>query len=168
MSKFLVPAAFVFNLIGCASTTEVHEALDNSPLADGRPHQYIVDPIINSTAEAPANFVNAVKNFIEFELGKRSLLSTDNKSMDRKVKVTMTAYMMRSPINRAMFGFLAGKDKVESTIEVFDAKTDKIIGRSQVLSYNATAVGDIYDIARLHADEIVKFISGEKHIKSVE
>jgi hypothetical protein len=61
-----------------------------------------------------------------------------------------------------MFGIFAGKDGVDSTVDVVDARTGKVVGSSTVSSYNVMAVGEQEDVARMHAEEIARFLSGEK------
>lgn len=162
MQRYLVLPVFIGALVGCASTTEIRQPLETPLTSDGRAHQYLIDSIGNTTADAPPHFVNAVKSYLEQNLRKRSILSVDKEGQDRKVRITITSYRMRSGFTRQMFGFFAGKDGVESTVDVVDARTGKVIGSSIVSSYNVTAVGDQEDIARMHANEINKFLAGEK------
>ena len=74
------------------------------------------------------------------------------------VKVTVTAYRMRHGAARALVGIMAGKDTVLSTVQVLDPATGQELGRLNVESGNATAVGSAGGLLRGHADEIADFV----------
>ena len=74
------------------------------------------------------------------------------------VKVTVTAYRMRHGAARALVGVMAGKDTVLSTVQVIDPETGQELGRLNVESGNATAVGSAGGLLRGHADEIADFV----------
>ena len=67
---------------------------------------------------------------------------------------------MRSGFNRMLFGLMAGKDGITSTVTILDSKTGEVIGETDVNTYNVLAIGGEQDIARMHAEEIAKFLSG--------
>lgn len=60
-----------------------------------------------------------------------------------------------------MFGVFAGKDGVDSEVIVKNS-TGEVIGKSTVSSYNLMAIGDMQDVARMHAEEIAKFLNAGK------
>lgn len=61
-----------------------------------------------------------------------------------------------------MFGIMAGKDGMNSTITATAASDPtRVLGESTVSSYNVMAVGGEDDIPRMHAAEIAKFLAGE-------
>ena len=74
------------------------------------------------------------------------------------VKITVTAYRMRHGAARALVGIMAGKDTVLSTVQVLDPATGHELGRLNVESGNATAVGSAGGLLRGHADEIADFV----------
>ncbi|KAF1706997.1 hypothetical protein CSC71_13600 [Pseudoxanthomonas sangjuensis] len=57
-----------------------------------------------------------------------------------------------------MVGIMAGKDRVLSTVQVLDPVTGEELGRLNVESGNATAVGSAGGLLRGHADEIADFV----------
>ncbi len=75
---------------------------------------------------------------------------------------------MRKGMTRMMFGVFAGKDGIDSTVNVYSPDGSQVLGSSEVSSYNVMAVGSQDDIARMHGDEIVKFLSGEIQEKPTE
>ena len=74
------------------------------------------------------------------------------------VRVTVTQYRMRHGAARALIGVMAGKDTVRSTVQVLDPATGQELGRLEVDSGNATAVGSAGGLLRGHADEIADFV----------
>lgn len=74
------------------------------------------------------------------------------------VRVTITQYRMRHGAARALVGVMAGKDTVRSTVQVLDPATGQELGRLEVDSGNATAVGSAGGLLRGHADEIADFV----------
>lgn len=74
------------------------------------------------------------------------------------VRITITKYRMRHGAARATVGIMAGTDKVLSTVQVLDPATSQELGRLEVDSGNATAVGSAGGLLRGHADEIADFV----------
>ena len=74
------------------------------------------------------------------------------------VKITVTSYYMRPGAARALVGIMAGKDRVLSTVQVLDPSSGQELGRLNVESGNATAVGSAGGLLRGHADEIADFV----------
>lgn len=74
------------------------------------------------------------------------------------VRVTVTQYRMRHGAARALVGVMAGTDKVLSTVQVLDPASGHELGRLEVESGNATAVGSAGGLLRGHADEIADFV----------
>lgn len=75
-----------------------------------------------------------------------------------QVRVTVTRYRMRHGAARALVGIMAGKDTVLSTVQVIDPTSGQELGRLDVESGNATAVGSAGGLLRGHADEIADFV----------
>lgn len=151
---------FIF-LGGCASSTRVQQDIGERVSVDGRVYVYSISDFASTTTDAPPHFVTAVKSYLEQDLLQRAMLSSEGMAADREVQVTLTSYRMRSGFNRAMFGVLAGKDGVESTVRVVDLSTGELLGTSNVSSFNIMAIGQQEDIARMHGKEIGKFLAGE-------
>lgn len=74
------------------------------------------------------------------------------------VRITVTQYRMRHGAARALVGVMAGTDKVLSVVQVMDPVTGLELGRLDVDSGNATAVGSAGGLLRGHADEIADFV----------
>jgi hypothetical protein len=74
------------------------------------------------------------------------------------VKITVTSYYMRPGAARALVGIMAGRDSVLSTVQVLAPSTGDELGRLNVDSGNATAVGSAGGLLRGHADEIADFV----------
>ena len=155
-----LPMLGIVLLAGCASTATVVQTLDAPTEAGRETQRYSIQDIKSHTREAPQHFLVAVKSYLEQELTKRNLLA--DSGAPRKVEIIITDYRMRSGFTRQMFGIFAGKDGVVSKVQVFDTSSGKVIGASEVDSYNLMAIGEQEDIARMHAEEIAEFLAGEK------
>lgn len=156
----LLVAAFALCLVGCASSTVVKQPLQPSKEATPVATKYSIGKISAQTSDAPEHFLAAVKGHLKLELSKHGLLATEDAIAPYDTVITVNSYRMRSGFSRAMFGVLAGKDGIDSTVTVTDSKTGRVVGESQVSSYNMMAVGGEDDVARMHAQEIAKFLSG--------
>ena len=148
-------------LAGCASTTQVRQAVDNSPATNGVAPRYAVGEIVISAEDVPAHFDDMIRNYLEADLRERHI-GPDDAEPDRKVNINVTSYRMRGSVTRFMLGAFAGKDGVDSSVEVINVATGDAVGSSEVSSYNITAVGGQEDIAKMHAKEIGAFLAGER------
>lgn len=155
MFKKIGIIALTLLISACSSSTKVSQQLS---VVDNKPLHYSQIEITNQNTEAPEHFAQAVKSYL------KQLLQNTSKFDEEKghtVKIDITDYRMRSGFSRAMFGMFAGKDGVDSKVTVTD-ESGKVLGESTISSFNIMAVGDMQDIARMHAEEIAKFLHGGK------
>jgi len=150
----------IFMLVGCGSNAKILRPINNADFSDNSPQAYSLGKIDISTDEVPEHFVAAVKGYLKSELKKCNLLCQTDSELTRIIDIDITYYRMRSGFSRMMFGMLAGKDGIKSTIKILDNKNDSIVGESEISTFNIMAVGGEDDVARMHAEAIVKFISG--------
>jgi hypothetical protein len=121
----------------------------------------VVSEVESSVPGVPDHFTAAVRGYLQAELRERGKLVEEESTRGLAVNVRIVSYRMRSSINRAVLGALAGQDRVDSIVKVYSIDGVTILGESSVASFNALVYGDVEDIARMHAAEIAKFISGE-------
>lgn len=110
--------------------------------------------------QPPEHFLVEVKSFLKADLAAADA-GGEGDPADWQIAVKVVSYRMRSGFSRFMFGMLAGKDGVDSQVQVLDA-SGKVLGDSNVSTFNVTAVGSGEDVAKMHADEIAKFVLGDK------
>ncbi len=158
MKKLVTLITVSILLTACASTTKVVSPVPGAK-TETEPVSYADIDIVNQQTDAPRHFIDAVESYLAKELTDRSLFDIGG---ERKIKVTVVDYRMRSGFARAMFGVFAGKDGIDSEVTVTDGETGEVIGESTVSSFNVTAFGEMDDIARMHAEEIARFLAGEK------
>lgn len=157
MYKIVIALAAVAMLTGCASSTKIDQPVASTEASAPVTYSDIV--VDNRGTEAPEHFLVAVKSYLRQELDRQAMYSPQS---GKQVVITVVDYRMRSGFSRAMFGVLAGKDGIDSQVTIKDSKSGKVIGRSTVSSYNVLAVGGMEDIARMHAEEIAKFLGAKK------
>lgn len=104
----------------------------------------------------PEHFLLAVKSFLKADLAEANAMSEGGADA-WEIAVTVMTYRMRSGFNRFMFGMLAGKDGIDSQVQLLDP-SGQVQGESKVSTFNVTAVGASEDVARMHADEIANFV----------
>ncbi|ALU45866.1 DUF4410 domain-containing protein [Pseudoalteromonas rubra] len=155
MTKTLGVVFFSALLSACSSSTKISQAIDVHNQAQLK---YGTIELKSITPDAPEHFSQAVKSYLKLELRSRGIYTEEDGST---VTVNIIDYRMRSGFSRAMFGVLAGKDGVYSEVTVMD-QNGKVIGKSNVSSFNVMAIGDMQDIARMHAEEIAEFLVGKK------
>ncbi len=143
-------------LAGCASTTNITQPLEAPQATEVKAFGEI--EIDKKDTKAPEHFIHAVESYIKQGLQERSLYDEEN---GKKISVSVNSYRMRKGMTRMMFGIFAGKDGINSTVNVYTPDGGEVLGSSEVNSYNVMAVGSQDDIARMHGEEIVKFLSGE-------
>lgn len=160
--RFGVALILVCMLIGCGSNSKVLKPIGNMDSADNHANSYMVGQIGISTDDVPDHFIAAVKGYLKTELKKCNLLCETEAELERTIDIDITYYRMRSGFTRMMFGVFAGKDGIKSTVRIKDNETNSIIGESEISTFNVMAVGGEEDVARMHAEAIVKFISGNQ------
>lgn len=159
---FLLSILALF-LGGCASSTNITQPLVAPQVTEVKTFGEI--EIDKKDTKAPEHFIQAVESYIKQGLQERSLYDEES---GKKISVSVNSYRMRKGMTRMMFGVFAGKDGINSTVKVYSPDGGKVLGSSEVNSYNVMAVGSQDDIARMHGEEIVKFLSGETQEKSTE
>jgi hypothetical protein len=155
MKKTLGILFFSLLLSACSSSTKISQAIESRNQAQMK---YANIELKNKAPDAPEHFSEAVKSYLKMELKNKGFYSENDGS---SITVDIVDYRMRSGFTRAMFGILAGKDGVDSEVTVTD-ENGKVIGKSKVSSFNVMAIGDMQDIARMHAEEIAKFLIGKQ------
>jgi hypothetical protein len=146
-------------LAACGSSQSVVKQMDRPPTVVSR---FRLDPIDDHSGEAvPGQFLASIQGYLESDLKQQNLLAADVDQAPR-VHIEVTSYRMRGGITRAMFGAMAGKDGVESKVTVLAPGGDRVIGASDVSTFNVMAFGGPDDIARMHADKIAGFLAGDK------
>jgi hypothetical protein len=161
--RFMFAVGSVTVLAGCGSTTKVSRAIaPASAMGNGAtsvPRSFEVGEFKSTVDRLPPHFLTEVQSYLTTELRIRGILAGPGSGA--KVNVTATYYRMRSGMNRMMFGAMAGKDGIESSVTVVDSTTGEVIGESTISTYNVTAVGDQGDVARMHAKEIANFLQNK-------
>lgn len=159
----LLLSIFALMLGGCASATNITQPLETAKVAEVKTFGDI--EINKNDTKAPEHFILAVQSYIKQSLQERSLYDEES---GKRINVSVNKYRMRKGMTRMMFGIFAGKDGIDSTVKVYSPDGNKVLGSSEVSSYNVMAVGSQDDIARMHGEEIVKFLTGEEKEKSSE
>jgi Domain of unknown function (DUF4410) len=146
-------------LAACGSSQSVVKQMDTSATVASKFH---IDAIEDHSGQAiPSHIIGAVRGYLESDLTKRNLLAPQGDPAP-VVHVDINSYRMRSGFSRAFWGMMAGKDGMGSKVTVLDRPGGRVLGESNVSSFNVSAIGSEDDIARMHADEITKFLAGEK------
>lgn len=142
---------------GCGSTVREAAVADMVAIQGGG-FQVQVASVTTSNEKVPPHVIAMVRSFLEKELRGQGLAQERAKQLALRIEVK--EYRDRGGFARFMFGVLAGSDHLESVVELADPGTNRAVARSVIRSYNATAMGSIEDVARLHGEEIVKYVKG--------
>jgi len=149
-----------FFSFSCGSSTNVTKPINQTVLSPNIEMNYEIGEIEQDETEAPNHFLSALKSYVIAGLKKRNL--TDKETGKRcLINITIKKYRMRMEFVKKTFGFLAGDDGVKSQVKVVDLDTKEVIGESKVSTTNITKRVSMDDIARMHANEIVRFLAGE-------
>ncbi len=158
MKRIITLSVLAFMFMGCASSTVIKEPIKSSTEAEQA--KYVIKNIKNKSKKvAPEHFLHSIEGYLKAELKKRGIAAEDEAQINREVDIEITYYRMRSKFSRVMIGAMAGKDEVTSKVTILDSKTGKVLGASEVDTYNVTAVADEQDVAKMHAKEIANFLS---------
>jgi hypothetical protein len=154
-----VAAVALSALLGaCGSTAVIKQPVATMPTTSS----FAVGSLTNAAAkdgdQPPEHFLRAVQGHLKNSLSKESRLAAQAETSSAVVDVKVVSYRMRSGFSRAMFGVFAGKDGIESEVTIKDAKSGQVLGSSTVSSFNVMAIGGEEDVARMHGEEIAKFV----------
>lgn len=159
MKKICFAVFFVWLIAGCGSSTVIRKPIEQPSDVQLSNLKYNIGDVKSDIKDVPEHFISAIKGHLKSELSKRNLF-VENSDNIYRVDISVKEYRMRGGFTRAMFGMFAGKDGVNSTITIVDTNKNNVIGESDVSTFNLTAVGGMDDVARMHAEEIAKFLDG--------
>lgn len=159
--KFLFLIACLFVLSSCGSSAVVKKSVNESP--NGNYAKYTIDGIKSDVENVPDHFLTAIKGYLKEELDKQDLLAATGTNTSYKINIIVRDYRMRSEMSRVMLGALAGKDGVQSIVTITDPITGEVAGESTVSTFNVTAVAGMDEVAKMHAEKIAEFVSGDSN-----
>ncbi|MGY0219958.1 hypothetical protein ACWJJH_21635 [Endozoicomonadaceae bacterium StTr2] len=154
MKRLLILAAILF-ITACSSTTKVTQPITAPANLNGF---YSEIDIEYRNIFAPDYFASILEHNLQQKLEQNALF---RKGEGNHIKVNVFGYNMRSSMSRGLFGVLAGTDRIDSEIIVLDSEGNEI-GRSVVTTTNKLVVGHMNDLARMHAEEIARFLGVKK------
>ena len=146
-------------LIACGSSMQVKKPLNLAGVDQSTARSYQIRNVKSENEDVPEHFMEMIRSNLKVELAKRHLLANENSDPEFYIDIAITNYRMRGDIARFMLGVFAGKDGVESIVSIRDPKTEELAGETDVSTYNITAIGSMDEIARMHAEEIAKFLA---------
>lgn len=158
INKSLAIVALSALLGACGSTAVIRQPVAAMPATSNFTVGALTNAAPKDGDQPPEHFLNAVQGHLRGELSKENKLAAKDDATAAQVDVKIVSYRMRSGFSRMMFGVLAGKDGIDSEVTIKDAKTGQLLGASTVSSYNVMAVGGEEDVARMHGQEIAKFV----------
>lgn len=142
---------------GCGSTVREAVVADTAAVQGGG-FQVQVAGVTTSNEKIPSHVIEMVKSFVEKELRGKGMMEPRAKRL--ALRVDVKDYRDRGGFTRFIFGVLSGSDHLESVVELTNPGTNRAVARSVIRSYNATAMGSIEDVARLHGQEIANYVKG--------
>lgn len=150
MRLLILTAIAAFSLTGCIGTSS----------SVARPNSAAPGSKLWYTVENPGGMTPQGLTVLKTRLDERfqAVRVVDGSPGAVHVKITVNSYYMRPGAARALVGIMAGRDSVLSTVQVLDPSTGQELGRLNVDSGNATAVGSAGGLLRGHADEIADFV----------
>lgn len=143
-------------LAGCAGTSAVVNS--EYRLAQGEKLKLQ----LTAPATASEEGVAILRERLTNQLSSNALLATPGRASLRTVEVNVTNYYMRHGAARALVGVLAGVDNIQSTVQVKDSKTGKVLSEFKVESKNPSAMGSAKGLIEQHADKIVEILKNAK------
>ena len=117
---------------------------------------------LSTPATASKEGVAIFRERLSSQLAAKGLLASADDVSSRILDVTVTTYTMRDGATRVMLGIMAGSDNIQSTVQIKDQSSGKILAEFAVESKNSTAWGTSRGLIEEHADEIVATLMGTK------
>lgn len=149
-----IAALLCLALAACSTTSTVRQPLPRQ----GTPvHAYAYHFENNGGDDLEG--IARLDRLIHGRLLQAGLVAAAGESPVGSVKVDLTHYYVRSNAARFWAGIMAGRDKIISTVTVFDAAGTEI-GSFEVETTNLSAWGSTEGLMEKHADEIVLRLKG--------
>jgi hypothetical protein len=161
MLLFMLAAVSAMVFTACGSTTKVRMRMDPAFWENQADLQFEIGGIDARASKAPQHFLLTVRSYLEADLRSRDMLVPKEEGGLYRVEISVFKYRMRSGYSRRVFGILAGKDGCTSLVRVIRKDTGELVGESEVMTYNITESMELDDVARMHAEEIGRFLAGE-------
>ncbi len=149
---------FTLLLSACGSTSTVKQSL-NTPSGNLSKYHYQIVDISSSAQNVPEEFIDNLRKYLEKDLEKKGILGTDKSA--KNVKVNITDFKMPGRGSRLVFGMLAGKDFVKSTVSVTESGSGKTLGVTEIESSDRLNSGGPELFTSNHAKAISKFLLGK-------
>lgn len=158
VALFLLAAVVTSVGAGCGSS---HSVRKTTPVS-GQPVKttYQLGEIEDAKNLVPEHIRVGILSYLKKDLQAKGLLPGPGEQATWNVRISVLSYRMRSGFSRMMFGILAGKDGISTSVEIVDPVSGEVVGESDVSSYNLAAVGGEEDIARMQGEEIGRYLSG--------
>lgn len=116
---------------------------------------------VSNTGDMSVEGLVFLRARLDATLAALGRLAIDHDPSAKKVMIEITSYRMRNGATRALFGIMAGRDNIHSTVKVLDPAGD-VIGETEISSGNSTAWGTSQGLIEGHADAIVAFLTGAR------
>ena len=134
---------FLF-LAACGSSSQFVKPMELSSSTPETPKKYSVGNITTNVDSVPEHFMSAIKGFLKVELKEKGLFAESEANSPYVIDIEVNYYRMRSGFSRMLWGMLAGKDGVDSTVRISDKETHNEVGELTVSSFNVSAIGGIF------------------------
>jgi hypothetical protein len=143
-------------LAGCAGTSAIVQS--EYRLAQGEKLKLQ----LNAPPTASEERVTILRERLATQLSSNALLAGSSDASSRTIDVTVTNYRLRHGATRALVGIMAGADNIQSTVQVKDSSTGKVLSEFKVESKNPSAWGTSKGMIEEHADKIVEIPKNAK------
>lgn len=140
-------ASLIIGASGCGDFFIRELPKDPSSTSDIK---YDVSSISIAAEDVPVSFLTNLKRYLYSELSKRKLLG-GKEDKPRHLHILIGYY-------RVFKG--ADSNSVVSMIDFTDSKTEALLGESEIKT-QIQKIRNVEDVAKQHAKDIVKFLSGE-------
>ena len=161
--KYLAFTALLLLISGCSGSfigsgvlpgTGTELIVDQGFVNDGSKNfsYEIIDVAYQVSEEDKSIF----KNRLELLLNEKLLYKENS---NKVIEITFNNYNMRSGVSRAMLGVAGGIDRITTTVIIKEKDSGKILGKSRVMSKNATAWSSSNNSIEQHVYKIVSYIS---------
>lgn len=151
-------------LAGCGTTAKIKTEYH---LVQGEKFKFQYTDLPNINGEERAYLPNDTGiSLLHYALSKRlerdGLLASENDVTARTLEVTVTSFRIRNESAKYLSGLVPESDNIQSTVNIKEQGSGKILSEFTVESKNYTATGTLQSIINDHADSILATLKGEK------
>ena len=159
-TKIIVISLLSFLFIACGATLKL-SPLPNAVTAN-KNAKYFLKPVKAADTRMGEEGVSFYNVTMLDRLRKNNMYAQTMQNADYVLVLTITKFQKREGASKYLFGAMAGSDGMETTVQVRDAKSDKLLGHGTIGQSDSSILASMNSMVEDSADQVIDYLRGKK------